>query len=519
MIRIFRIAFASVLLAAAWGGTAFAEKTFSVNDNNTGVFDQPSVVLNGLVANVAYIGGSSTAGPFTVFFAAVNGGADFSNLLLPRDNTVIPIPAVAIDNTGTPPNSPYFDARHPKIALRSATEVVILFQARPAPADVVYRPYIARLAVAPTSATLISVRQVTGFPAGELSTGDIEDISYNLLLADNTARMAFANRSSISAATPFHVFYARVGLDNAAVVGTPLPLSSGNDDTVTGSDGFRPVPSLNLDPLGNSHIAWAANDNTPNPGGVYYALVTSTAAVDNVGIGATEVLGRTLSWGHPSIIVLATNSVILLAGDESIPGRAGSMGVVNLNPDAVAPKNGLPVSIGLVRSFLVSGPSILPSTFDLYRPEAFLDASARFHMTGYGASGSAATYYAMRLTVTFPFAEIVTAPAPVGLNEFPAELPGDYTKAALRFLNGRTIVFWSGLIPGSANRNLNVTTVQSVVDVAPAEESGCSMVGDPRAGEAGRVPGAALLFLPAAALAVRRFSHAIRRNLRRSVAA
>jgi hypothetical protein len=194
------------------------------------------------------------------------------------------------------------------------------------------------------------------------------------------------------------------------------------------------------------------------------------------------------------------------------------MGVVNLNPDAVAPKNGLPVSIGLVRSFLVSGPSILLSTFDLYRPEAFLDASARFHMTGYGASGSAATYYAMRLTVAFPFAEIVTAPAPVGLNEFPAELPGDYTKAALRFLNGRTIVFWSGLIPGSANRNLNVTTVQSVVDVAPAEESGCSMVGDPRAGEAGRVPGAAFLFLPAAALAVRRFSHAIRRNLRRSVA-
>lgn len=430
MIRIFRIASTAVLLSAALGGTAFAEKTFSVNDNNTGVFDQPSVVLNGSVANVVYIGGTGTAGPFTVFFAAVNGGADFSNLLLPRDNTVLPIPAVAIDNTGTGGNSAYFDARHPKITLRSATEVVILFQARPAPADVVYRPYIARLAVTANSAALVSVRQVTGFPAGELSTGDIEDISYNLLLTDNTARMAFASRSTIDAATPFHVFFTRVGLDNAAVVGTPLLLSSGDNDTVTGSDGFRPVPSLNLDLLGNSHVAWAANDNTPNPGGVYYAMVTSTPAVDNVGIGATEILGRTLSWGHPSILVLATNSVILLAGDESFPGRAGSIGIATLNPDAVVPKNGLPVSIGLFRSFLVTGPNILPSTFDLYRPEAFLDASARIHMTGYGASGSSATYYAMKLAVAFPFAEFVSTSAPVGLNEFPAELPGDYTKAA-----------------------------------------------------------------------------------------
>ncbi|HSL92711.1 MAG TPA: hypothetical protein VK863_08680, partial [Candidatus Limnocylindrales bacterium] len=52
----------------------------------------------------------------------------------------------------------------------------------------------------------------------------------------------------------------------------------------------------------------------------------------------------------------------------------------------------------------------------------------------------------------------------------------------------------------------------------PAEESGCSMVGDPRAGEAGRVAGAALLFLPAAGLAVRRFSRGIRRNPRRTIA-
>lgn len=517
MIHIFRIAFASVLLAAALWGTAFAEKTFSVNDNNTGVFDQPSVVLNGLIANVAYIGGSSTAGPFTVFFAAVNGGADFTNLLLPRDNTVLPIPGVAIDNTGAGGNAAYFDARHPKIALRSATEVVILFQARPAPADVVYRPYIARLAVAPTSVTLISVRQVTGFPAGELSTGDIEDISYNLVLTDNTARMAFASRSTISAPTPFHVYFARVGLDDAAAVGTPLLLSSGNDDTVTGSDGFRPVPSLRIDTLNNSHVAWAANDNTPNPGAVYYAMVTSTAAVDNVGIGATEVLGRTLSWGHPSILVVATNSVILLAADESFPGRAGSIGLVTLNPDAVTPKTGLPVSIGQARSFLVSGPSVLPPTFDLYRPEAFFDVNSQIHLSGYGISGTTATYFVIKTTTVSPFADFVTPPISVGFNEFPAELAGDYTLAAFGALGGKTVIFWSGLISGSANRNLNVTTVPNN-SITPTTESGCSMVGDPRAGESGRVPGAALLFLPAAALAIRRFSRGIRRNIRRSIA-
>lgn len=521
MIRTFRIALVVALLAAFWG-TAAAEKTISVNDNNTGVFDQPSVVLNGIVANVAYIGGTGITGPFTVFFAAVNGGADFTNLSLPRDNTVLPILPVAIDNSGAA-GSPYFDARHPKIALRSATEAVVLFQARPTSADVVYRPYIARLALTPTSATVISVLQLTGFPAGTLTDGDIEDISFSLVLLDNTVRMAFASRATIASATPFHVYFSRVGLDNAAVVGTPLLLSSGNDDTVTGSDGFRAVPSLGLDALNNSHVAWAANDATPNAGGIYYAMVTSTAAVDNVGIGATEVLGRTLEWSHPSLMVAPT-SIVIVAGDESIPGRAGSIGFVILSPAAVEPKNGRPVSIPLVRSFVSGGPAILPSTFDLYRPEAFLDGSVRIHLTGYGVSGSSATYCAIRPATVFPFAEVITVPTPVGLNEFPAELPGDYTKAAFRVFNGKTIVFWSGLIPGlnpdTGNRNLNVTTVQSVLDVPPPaapEESGCGMAAHPRAGEAGRIPGAALLFLPAAMLAMRRISRGVRRKPRRIV--
>ena len=503
MTRIFRFAFVVVLLTAALRGTAAAEITFPLNDNNAGVFDQPNATLNGNTVYVAFIGDTTGSGTFRVYFAAVNGAADFTNLLLPRDSTVILTPPVAIDNTGSGGNTPYFDARHPKIAMRTATEAVILFQARPTPSDVVYRPYIARVALSGNTATLVSVRQVGGFPAGVLTTGDIEDISYNLVVTDNSVRMAFANRSTITATAPFHVYFARVGLDNATVVGTPLLLSSGNDNTVTGSDGFRPVPNLHIDSLNNSHVVWAANDNTPNPGGVYYALVTSNPTFDNIAIGATEVLGRTFSWGHPSVHVISTASIVVLAADESFPGRAGSMGIANLNPDAVTPKTGRPVEIGQVRLFLLFGPSILPSTFDLYHPEAFLDVLQQIHLTGYGISGSAATNYSITTTAVSPFASFVTAPISVGFNQFPAELPNDYTTAGFAVLGGKTIVFWSGLIPGSANRNLNFTSVPNG-SIVSSGGGGCSMVKDPRAGETERIPGTFLLFLPAVVLVLRR---------------
>src|SRR3990172_4625118 len=411
MTRIFRFAFVVVLLTAALRGTAAAEITFPLNDNNAGVFDQPNATLNGNTVYVAFIGDTTGSWTFRVYFAAVNGAADFTNLLLPRDSTVILTPPVAIDNTGSGGNTPYFDARHPKIAMRTATEAVILFQARPTPSDVVYRPYIARVALSGNTATLVSVRQIGGFPAGVLTTGDIE----------------------------------------------------------------------------------------------------------NIAIGATEVLGRTFSWGHPSVHVISTASIVVLAADESFPGRAGSMGIANLNPDAVTPKTGRPVEIGQVRLFLLFGPSILPSTFDLYHPEAFLDVLQQIHLTGYGISGSAATNYSITTTAVSPFASFVTAPISVGFNQFPAELPNDYTTAGFAVLTAKTIVFWSGLIPGSANRNLNFTAVPNN-SYTPEVEEGCSMVKDPRAGETERIPGTFLLFLPAIMLAIRRISHEFRRTTGRSVA-
>src|SRR5512146_2091250 len=314
MIRILRFTLAVARLVASTGGIADAETIYSVNDSNTGVFDQPNATFLGPTVYVVFIGGDTVAGPFRVFFAAVNGGADYTNLQLARDNTVLPIPPFAIDGTGAGGNSPYFDARHPKVALRTGSEAVILFQAKPTAADNVYRPYIARVAFTATTATLISVQQIAGFPAGalpngdNLSTGDIEDLS-------------FSSRDAIASAAPFHVYFARAGLDTATVVGTPLLLSSGTNDTVTGSDGFRPTPSLRLDALNRSHVAWAANSSTPAASGIYYALVNSTATTDNVAIGATQVITQPLAWGHPSVMAPTTSNIVILAADETIPGK------------------------------------------------------------------------------------------------------------------------------------------------------------------------------------------------------
>ena len=163
-----------------------------------------------------------------MYYAAVNGNTNFANLSLVKDNTVILTSPTAVDNT-TAPNDSYYDARHPKIAVRSTTEAVILFQAKPSslPADNVYRPYIARLTLAGNTVTSISVRKVAGFPTApvDLTVSDMEDLSFGIVTTDNSARVAFGTRSAIGGG-PFQVYFARIGLDNATVVGTPIPLSS-----------------------------------------------------------------------------------------------------------------------------------------------------------------------------------------------------------------------------------------------------------------------------------------------------
>ena len=102
------------------------------------------------------------------------------------------------------------------------------------------------------------------------------------------------------------------------------------------------------------------------------------------------------------------------------------------------------------------------------------------------------------------FASMVGSPVSVGIGDtaFAMQLPGDYTRPAFIPFSDKSVNFWSGpdnVVAGA--RNLYVTGVSLT---SASKQSGCSMVDDPRRGETGRIPGAAVLLLPAALLALRR---------------
>jgi len=487
------------LLAVAMASTAAAEKTVAVNDPAIpGVFDQPSAVASGSVVHVAYIGADNTAGPFRLYYAAINGGSDFTSLSLSRTTSgFLVTPPTPVDNTA-PGNDAYVDARHPRIAIRSATEAVILFQAKTAASpDPAYALYLARLTLESGAVVNQSVRIVTGL------SGFTEDVSFALVTSDNTARVAYAGRPGIPG--DFNVYYARISLETAGVTGspgTPLLLSS-----VAGSAGFRPLPSLRLDSSNRAHVAWAANSDSATANGVYYALVKETDGVDNVAIAATEVLGRSRKWGGPNLLVSTTSSLIIVAADESLPGLAGNIGLVHINPNA-DDQDGSPVQVTTDTNFLRTPPgeAILPESFSLFRPEAFLDGLSQIHITGYGTGGTRSTYYGFKLASAFPYAQFVKIPATVGLDsfEFPVSLPGDYTRAAFGFLTGgKVVIFWSGEVSGTGNRNLDVTALPTVSAI-PTDESGCTVVSDPGGDKTVRIADVLLLVLPLFVLGIRR---------------
>ncbi len=488
---------ALVFLAAT---AARAEKTVPVNDPGVpGVFDQPSVAVQGAINHVAYIGADTAAGPFRVFYAAVNGAANFSDLALSRDTEgFLVTPPALIDNTAAG-NDLYVDARPPQIALRSSTEAVIFFQAKPAASpDPTYALYVARLTLADEAVVKRSVRRVTGV------SGFQEDVSFVLAAADNTARVAYAGRQGT--ADPFNVYYARISLESAAVTGspgTPLLLSS-----VAGSTGFRPLPSLKLDALNRAHVAWAANSGSSIPNGIYYALVKETEGADTVAIAATEVLGRSRKWGHPNLLVPAANFITVLAADESLPGIAGNLGLVNVNPDA-DDQDGSPVEVAINTYFLLTPPgeAILPDEFSVFRPAAFLDILGNIHVTGYGSNGTRSTYFAFKQAISFPFVQLVTIPMTVGLDssEFPASLAGDYTRANFGFISGKVVVFWSGAVPGTGNRNLDVTGLPTSL-AQGVDESGCTIPAAPGPGGSETMGNALLILLPLIVLGIRRLA-------------
>ena len=504
------------------GAVAWAEGIFPVNDPGTGnwVFDQPSVVANGTVLHVAFVGDNAAGAdgsPDTgLYYATVNGAASFANKATTRDQVLVTSP-VAIDN------ALFNGARHPQIALRSATELAILFQAIPV-GETNYKLFLAQVTIAGNAVTSQSVSEVRD-AAGARIPGKLTDPSFGVVVSDNTLRVAYSSFPSLVAGSPYSdVYYARVGLDNARVVDTAILLTK----TVAGT-GVSPLPRLRLDVNKYSHVVWAANNSTGDlfPTGVYYAMVHAVApgVVDNLAIGATQVLSGGYRWGFPNVLLSGPNNIWILAGDEppsgGSTGLAGSVGISEINPSAVT-HDGNPVNVNNLASntsFFLNPPggSVLSSDFDAYQPEAALDSQNRMHVAGYGfryvdGHGTPGRYYVMSLGTsasgsgtTSVFAGMVGSPVSVGIGDaaFAVQLPGDYTRPAFVHFSGKSVNFWSGpdnVVAGA--RNLYVTSTFSPAD--PTSQSGCSMVGDPRRGEAERIPGAAVLLLPAALLALRR---------------
>ncbi len=490
---------------------AQAEAIFPVNDNGIGIweFDQPSTVAYGSAIHIAFVGNSAGTGNFKLYYAAVNGGTDFANSATARSAAIL-TPAVAIDN-----GSAYTDARHPRIAVRTETELVVLFQAVPdGLAAGNYRLFRARIALANNSVQTQLVGEVRDSGNARMS-GTLVDPSFRVVAADDSLRVAYADSSA------GNVYFARVGIDNANVVGTPIRLSS-----LASSQGVQPLPRLELDGNNYSHVVWAANDSDSEPTGVFYALVqaNSSGVPDNLAIGPTQVLYGNFRWGFPCILVPAATSVWVLAVDQpyGLPGLAGALAITSLNPYAVV-HDGNPVNVNNLASFpsfFLSPPggTVLTSTFDAYQPEMIIDGQNQVHVAGYGYRGDApyfqgtpGRYYGMGLgsvgssAATAALATLTFFPVSVGTGDisYGMQTGGDYTRPSFVHYSGRAVHFWSGAdgtVPGA--RNLYVTSTYDSAD--PTSQSGCSAVGDPGIGEAGRVPGAAVLFLPALVLLSRR---------------
>ena len=140
--------------------------------------------------------------------------------------------------------------------------------------------------------------------AGARIPGSLTDPSFGIVVSDNTLRVTYSSSPSLVAGSPYSdVYYARVGWDNARVLNNPILLTK-----TAGSAGVSALPRLRLDVNNYSHIVWAANNTDPTrttPAGIYYAMVQAVApsVVDNLAIGATQVLSGGNRWGFPNILL------------------------------------------------------------------------------------------------------------------------------------------------------------------------------------------------------------------------
>jgi len=501
-IRILRFPAAAAFLFL-FAAAANGEAIFRVNTDNTGtwIFDQPSVVAGPSVLHVAFVGYGEGTGNRRLYYAAVNPGADFASKNTLRAQAMVTEPVLIADGDG------YTDARHPQIAFRTDTELVVVFQAVPSGLGAgSYRLFRARITLANNAVTSQAVAEVLDSGDVRLS-GTLVDPSFGVVASDNSLRVAYTDNAA------GNVYFARVGIDNANVVGSPILLSS-----EASSRGDRPIPRLALDGNNYSHVVWAANDDSDaEPTSIYYSLVrANTSGVkDNLAIGATQILSAGRRWGFPVVLVHNNSSIWVIAANQPYgqPGQASSLGIVALNPYAVT-HDGNPVDINNVSVatyfFLTPpGQSVLDPSFDLYQPEAAFDGTRQIHIAGYGYrsvaspfQGSPGRYYSLplgNLSANNPTFSVSPMPVGTGDISFGTQSVPDYTRPAFAHYNGRAIHFWSGIdATDTACRNLYFTATPDTVE--PGTQSGCSVAGGPGAGGA---PGADLLLLPTLLLLLR----------------
>ena len=501
--RVVPITLAILLLAA----NASAGKIVPVNGAGSGVFtfDQPAVVSSGTVVHVVFIGDAAGDNTFKLYYAAVDKSANFKDPDATQADILLTA-AVAIDN-----GSKYRDARHPQVAVRETNELVVLFQGVPtASVTGEYKLFRARIGLLKNAVTSQVVDEIldtgsTGLP------GNLVDPTFQVANSDDTLRIAYADAS-----TGYNnVYFIRVGIDNAAVVGGPILLSY-----LDSSRGIRPVPRLKTDGNGWSHVVWAANDNSSNPTGIYYSLVrkNKSGVQDNLAIGATQVIYGNYRWGFPTVIVTSTESVFVFAVDQpyGFDGTAGALAFSRLDPSEVK-HDGQPVNVNnlaTLSSFFLSHPGgmVLTDAFDAYRPDVLRDSSGYFHVAGYGYRstdspyhGTPGRYYVMDLAdlvesdsaASVP--PLLINPLPVGTGDasFGMQIAGDYTRAAYAHFSEKALHFWSGPDNVTVGASNLYVTYTNDVDLSSSDSSGCSVAADPRVGDAGRIPGALLLLFPA----------------------
>ena len=386
-----------------------------MNDAGTGnwVFDQPSVVANGSVLHVAFVGnnaaGADSASLNTrLYYAAVNGAADFTNKATTRSQVLVTAP-VAIDNGPL-----HINARHPQIALRSATELAILFQAIPV-GDDNYKLFRAKVTIGNNAVTSQRVDEIRD-AAGARIPGKLTDPSFALVPNDDTMRIAFSSFPSLVAVPPYSdVYYARVGLDNARVVGNTILLTK-----TASSTGVSPLPRLRLDGNNYSHIVWAANNRSrairrrrlPRESITRWCIRSRPASRTTIAIGATQVLSGGYRWGFPNVLLSTAGNIWILAADE--PFRVDGIGGIRRNRrdqpvrrdarrepgERQQRRTRIPRSSSTRRE-----DPCCPPTSTRINPRRSIDSQNRLHVAGYGflyadGHGTPGRYYVTSLGTT-----------------------------------------------------------------------------------------------------------------------